>query len=208
VVLVPRWLRHPHATPQPAEMHEEEPQPARRPAPEARQAPAAPAGYGQGVVPPDRPHHPGAGPDRHRAPAPASLSPAARRARILRARRRTMSTLILLAAGAAGLAVAHLAAWWVTIAPGVMVAGFLLLLREAASIDEQRATARTHAASQRRAEAPARRPAAGAPAAEAGEDGEQPTAAGAGAEVIDISARIGDQLYDQYTDAQARAIGD
>jgi hypothetical protein len=28
------------------------------------------------------------------------------------------------------------------------------------------------------------------------------------AEVIDISARIGDQLYDQYSDAEARAIGD
>ena len=31
----------------------------------------------------------------------------------------------------------------------------------------------------------------------------QPTA-----EIIDISARVSDQLYDQYADAAARAVGD
>ena len=29
-----------------------------------------------------------------------------------------------------------------------------------------------------------------------------------GAEVIDISARVNDQVYDQYTDAAERAVGD
>ena len=28
------------------------------------------------------------------------------------------------------------------------------------------------------------------------------------AEIIDISARLGDQLYDQYADAAVRAVGD
>ena len=28
------------------------------------------------------------------------------------------------------------------------------------------------------------------------------------AEIIDISRRVGDQLYDQYTDAAHRAVGD
>ena len=28
------------------------------------------------------------------------------------------------------------------------------------------------------------------------------------AEIIDISERVGDQLYDQYTDAANRAVGD
>ena len=28
------------------------------------------------------------------------------------------------------------------------------------------------------------------------------------AQIIDISARIGDQLYDQYADAEVRAVGD
>ena len=29
-----------------------------------------------------------------------------------------------------------------------------------------------------------------------------------GAQIIDISARLGDQLYDQYADATMRAVGD
>jgi hypothetical protein len=28
------------------------------------------------------------------------------------------------------------------------------------------------------------------------------------AQIIDISGRIGDQLYDQYADAEVRAVGD
>jgi hypothetical protein len=256
VVLVPRWLRHPHTAPQLAEAQGEEIQASgqalaafddgTRVAAPARQAPRADVSRDTGADPAARPQHPRAGPDSERAPAPASLSPAARRARILRARRRTLSTLVLLATGALVLAVAHLAAWWVAVPPGVMLAGFLLLLREAARIDAERATDQAHAdredagqqsAGQRdagqhgpeqergaaRATPAARRPAAAeadhaAPAAQAAEPGEddgysaqQAATAGPpepGAEIIDISARIGDQLYDQYTDAEARAIGD
>jgi hypothetical protein len=33
-------------------------------------------------------------------------------------------------------------------------------------------------------------------------------AGGPSAKIIDISARVGDQLYDQYADAEVRAVGD
>jgi hypothetical protein len=36
----------------------------------------------------------------------------------------------------------------------------------------------------------------------------QASAAEPSAEIIDISARRGDQLYDQYADAAVRAVGD
>ena len=42
------------------------------------------------------------------------------------------------------------------------------------------------------------------PAPEAAEQAEP----AATAEIIDISARVNDQLYDQYTDAANRAVGD
>ena len=39
--------------------------------------------------------------------------------------------------------------------------------------------------------------------------GEPPIPAGVpSAQIIDISGRIGDQLYDQYADAKVRAVGD
>jgi hypothetical protein len=67
------------------------------------------------------------------------------------------------------------------------------LLREAALADSENSRRRAeaaHAARQRareRARARAQRP---------------------GAEIIDISDRLGDQLYDQYADATVRAVGD
>jgi hypothetical protein len=114
-----------------------------------------------------------------------------RRARILQARRRTLVTLLVLTGGAVMIAMAHLAADWVVIPPVVMLAGFMLLLREAARADAERA--RAAASRHRRQQArPARRDQAGP----------------VGAEIIDISARVGDQLYDQYADAEVRAVGD
>jgi hypothetical protein len=121
-------------------------------------------------------------------------------------------TLAVLTAGAVGIAVTRLAASWVVIPPAVMLAGFVLLLREAARIDTGRARIA------------ARRPGLGADAGAAAAGGSgQPQAgmadctqavvasAPAGvpsAQVIDISSRVGDQLYDQYADAEARAVGD
>jgi len=120
---------------------------------------------------------------------------AKRRAGIVRARRLTLTTLIVFTAGAAGVVMAHLVAPWVLIPPAVMLAGCVLLLRAAAPTDAQR----TRVAASR----PARRTSVGAPAQAAG----VPAQAGApDAKIIDISARVSDQLYDQYADV--RAVGD
>jgi len=73
-----------------------------------------------------------------------------------------------------------------------MLGMYLLLLREAALADAEQA--RWRAAEDQRVLAARRR----VPA----EPEEQ------GAQIIDISARLGDQLYDQYADATIRAVGD
>ena len=133
-----------------------------------------------------------------------------RRTRILKARRRTLATLIVLTAGAVAIAVTHRAAWWVVVPPSVMLAGFVLLLREAGRIDAERARV---IASQRSRRTLARtshqagsRTAAGDEQQAGSADHDQPGPAIA--EIIDISARVGDQLYDQYADAEVRAVGD
>jgi hypothetical protein len=129
-------------------------------------------------------------------------SAAGERASILRARRRALIALLLLTGGAVAIAVRHLAADWVVIPPGVLLAGFMLLLREASRSDVRRAR-----------ETAARRHTTGAegwlsPAATPGGTGQPEGAAEPGAQIIDISARFGDQLYDQYADAEMRAVGD
>jgi len=247
VVLVPRWLRPPHAAPQ-AGLAEEGADAGGRDDPEAAPdgetaagAATAAARPPAGAPPAPEVSAPAAsGPEPPaRAPVPAGLTAAERRSRILRARRRTLSTLVLLTTGAVALAMARLAAWWVALPPGIMLAGFLLLLREAARIDAERAVilaaqeadgATPKPARQRsggRAAGPGQAPAvpaadatggrAAEPAAHgAPQHGQQPSPAqpspaqpaAPDADVIDISARIGDQLYDQYDDAEARAIGD
>jgi hypothetical protein len=135
---------------------------------------------------------------------------AARRASVLRARRRMLGTLVLLTLGAVGIAATHVAAWWVIGPPGVLLAGFLLLLREAARSDAARARreARRQVAQRRAAEVRADEPEVFeriASTPEAPEEADEPRVT---AEVIDISARVTDQLYDQYTDAAERAVGD
>jgi hypothetical protein len=141
--------------------------------------------------------------------SPARPSAAERRARVLQARRRMLVTLIVLTAGAAAIAAVHLAAKWVVIPPALMLAGFVLLLRAAARIDTEhaRAAASRHS---RASGSPAR-----AGAGDVGRDQRQATGPADGgqaeipdAKIIDISARVGDQLYDQYADAEVRAVGD
>ena len=73
---------------------------------------------------------------------------------------------------------------------------YLLLLREAALADAEQA--RRRAALEMRFQAARQRELA-AWAANAEEHS---------AQIIDISARVGDQLYDQYADATIRAVGD
>lgn len=189
-VLMPRWLRPS------AHRHRAEEGPPEAAAPEAVASFAQP-GLEAG--------------DSRQAAAWAAEDAAARRANVLRARRRMLTTLVLLTLGALGIAVTRVAAWWVTVPPGVLLAGFLLLLREAARSDRARARRQAH-------HAPAREH--GQPAARDGEpevferiastpEAPQPEPApAASAEIIDISARVNDQVYDQYTDAAERAVGD
>jgi len=150
---------------------------------------------------------------------PARPAAAGRRERILQARRRMLVTLTVITAGSVVIAMAHLAAAWVVIPPAVMLAGFVLLLHQAARIDTERAwavarrPARGTDADTAAADEPGRQQAGPADNAQAGMADAQPGVPGpqpgvASAEIIDISGRIGDQLYDQYADAEVRAVGD
>ena len=51
---------------------------------------------------------------------------AARRANVLRARRRMLTTLVVLTLGAIGIAVTHIAAWWVIVPPGLCIVALVL----------------------------------------------------------------------------------
>jgi hypothetical protein len=220
LVLVPRWVRPRHsasrtlASQQTLESHLTEPAWPRRVADfawadedEAGQdgdvgQDAAEdqevAAHGDGTVAAEPPAPPAADRSR-RGPG---RSAAQQRASILRARRRALIALLLLTGGAVAIAVRHLAADWVVIPPGVLLAGFVLLLRETARSDARRTreiAARRHAAGTEG------RPAS---AGTAGGTGQPEPATAPDAQVIDISARVGDQLYDQYADAAVRAVGD
>jgi len=221
VVLVPRWLRPRATPPQPV------PVPAESPDAEVRE-PAGPA-QDAGVARPvsaDAQEAAGgavaggavggeavAGPvvsgedarDEEAAAEPdvAAPSPVSRRTEVLKARRRLLSTLIALTVVAAGLAVTRIDAYWIVIPPTVLLAGYVALLREFAHIDAERAR---RAALIRRAGAGQEPVPATMPAMP--DLGPDAPAAPGGAEIIDISGRVGDQVYDQYSDAANRAVGD
>ena len=126
--------------------------------------------------------------------------------RALAARRRLLGLLVLLAAGSGALAGTRMAAWWVVVPPTVMLLGYLPLLRASARMDAER---RVLAARQRRA---------GGQMADYSRDLVDPVtyvahvapvgdlAPAFQAEVPDIADD--DEIYDQYTDAKLRAVGD
>jgi len=221
VVLVPRWLRPRAAPPQPVPV----PVPTESPKADLRE----PAGPGQdagadllaGRDGPDVVAEPAGGAavtgvsgedarDDEAAPETevAAPPPAARRAEVLKARRRLLTTLITLTVVATGLAVTHIDAYWIVIPPTVLLGGYVLLLREFAQIDAERArrAARIHRAEARAGVGQETVPAAAHAGGEPGLGSDPPTAPGA--EIIDISGRVGDQVYDQYSDAANRAVGD
>jgi hypothetical protein len=214
VVLVPRWLRARAAPPQPVPV----------PAESADADLRAPAGPGQdaGVARAVSADAPDAADDPAGAEGRADVSedagdeegaaeaavaappPATRRTEVLKARRRLLSTLIALTVIAVGLAVTRIEAYWIVIPPAVLLTGYVVLLRQFAHIDAERTGRAAHI---RRAEARAE---AGppVPAATPAVPGLDAPAAPGGAEIIDISGRVGDQVYDQYSDAANRAVGD
>jgi hypothetical protein len=115
-----------------------------------------------------------------RDPASPPLTAEESRHRMLTARRRLLGMLFVLEVAAVGLAVLGLAAMWVVLPPSLMLAGYLLLLREAAKADRERdaweaemaeraaqARARRRARGERRASAAAAAAAVQTPAAAA-----------------------------------------
>jgi hypothetical protein len=221
VVLVPRWLRPRAAPPQPVPV----PVPAespdadwREPADPGQAAGAARAVSTGGTEAAGEPAGGAAkaevsgegaqGEDVAETTEVATPSPVSRRPEVLKARRRLLGTLIALTVIAVGLAVTRIDAYWIVIPPTVLLTGYVVLLREFAHIDAERARS---AARIRRAEARAQAGEEPVPA-ETHATGESDIGSDApavpGAEIIDISGRIGDQVYDQYSDAANRAVGD
>ena len=132
-----------------------------------------------------------------------SGGPSASRQQMLRSRRRMLTILTALTLAALGLTGIGLMPWWLCVPPAVMLVAYLLLLREIAMADAEMAT--------RREEMIVRRDQALAARADDRQRAREAWAAShpePTAEIIDISGRIGDQLYDQYADAAVRAVGD
>jgi len=138
-----------------------------------------------------------------RPPAPGSG-----RARVLQARRRMLTMLVALAAAAMACVITGLTNLWTAIPPVGMLLAYMLLLREAARADAEAASRAEAYARYARAQA-AR--AAYERAREAYAQARAASLPQPAAEVIDISdrtAEAADQLYDQYSDATVRAVGD
>ncbi len=135
-------------------------------------------------------------PAARRPPAARPARPALSRGKVLQARRRLLTILVLLALAAGSCTVLRLSSPWVCVPPAVMLGLYVLLLRETAIADGEQARRRAELAAAARHRALERAERAEAAARQAG------------AEIIDISARLTDQLYDQYADATVRAVGD
>jgi hypothetical protein len=125
--------------------------------------------------------------------------------RVFRARRRMLLMLVGLVFGAGLLAVTGFAAWWVLVPPMLMMFGYLVLLREAAQVDSERAAAREAARAEARAATERAMQIARARQAAAAHHVDEGTP---DAQIIDISAQVGQEFYDQYADARLRAVGD
>jgi hypothetical protein len=202
-VLVPRWVRRHHTG---AQLDQGEPEPPSEQdhedlldeEDEDRAVPDDQVGLERSA---DDAAGPAAGP--YSARRTAGAKPLTR-SKVLMARRRLLVLLLLLGATAGACAYLKITSWWTCIPPAGMLGMYLLLLREAAVADAEQA--RERAAAEWRAEAARERAWAAEEAAVA--DTEYVQYEQQPAEVIDISARVGDQLYDQYADATMRAVGD
>ena len=142
---------------------------------------------------PDEPDYPDNA-DRADSRAPTAR-PSQSREQMLRARRRMLTILVGLTFLAWGLAATGLAAWWLCVPPTGMLVLYVLLLREIAMAEAEMASRRRQAQTARVARQRSRQASAASQP--------EPTA-----QIIDISNRVGDQLYDQYADAAVRAVGD
>jgi hypothetical protein len=143
-------------------------------------------------------------------------APSQSREQMLHARRRMLTILVSITLITLAFTWLGLVQWWICMPPAGMLVLYVLLLREIAMADAELARKREvwyarQAEEARRQERRAWAAAQAARDAGAGAGGAGPggrAAGGAGAQIIDISGRIGDQLYDQYADAAVRAVGD
>ena len=218
VVLIPRWLRRdspvaatdteaaaagsagtsddPAAEPSDARADAPVPAPAPRRRADPPERRAAPVFSGTARVPDEIPEGP--------------VDPAHRR--VVSARRRLLLMLVGLSLASGGLAGTKMAAWWVIVPPSVMLVGYLLMLREAAKSDRERAEMARRRMARAAAEAdraPVRRAARGAGVV--GVAGGAPGVSEAEAKIVNIPAppeRAEEEIYDQYRDAKLRAVGD
>jgi len=124
------------------------------------------------------------------------------REQMLRARRKILKILIAMTLVTGGFVALGAAMWWICAPPAGMLVLYVLLLRETALADAEQARRRAAwAAAQARAYRRHLR-------AQAERDAYAAAHATPGAQIIDISGRVTDQLYDQYADAAVRAVGD
>ncbi len=177
-VLIPRWLRRPHLLGGENTDHEDMRQEHNAPGRDEEET-GGEADASEDAAPTGR--------DERRSRPAATVS----RSKVLQARRRMLTVLVTLMVMAATCTYLKLTSWLMCLPPAGMLGLYLLLLREAAVADAER---RWRAAEEQRALAAHQRARAARPAGTA--------------QVIDISARLGDQLYDQYEDATMRAVGD
>jgi hypothetical protein len=127
-----------------------------------------------------------------------SLGPSAH---VVQARRRTLTMVLLITVAVMGSAFIGLTPWWTAVPPFVMLGLYLLLLREAARADVEHA----HSWAEAEAAQAARRAELDRERARQAEEVSQSQQT---AEIITLSRPTDDQLYDQYADAEIRAVGD
>ncbi len=143
----------------------------------------------------------------------SAAGPSQSREQMLRARRRMLTILVGLTAATVLFAFTGLVQWWICVPPVAMLVLYVLLLREIALADTELAHKRqaweaARAREARQAHETARQAARQAADWRLDQERSEPEAPERTAEIIDISGRVGDQLYDQYADAAVRAVGD
>lgn len=132
----------------------------------------------------------------HPPGAPSRPAPARRRAKIIARRRRRTTLLIALLVITTILSATGATPWWIVPVPVLLLTGHVMLLREAAADDARKA----HAAAAR---ARALRTLREAEQHRAHQTKTAPTA-----EIIDFAAHAKEEIYDQYADAEKRAVND
>ncbi len=138
------------------------------------------------------------------------------REQMMRARRRMLTILVSLVFITALFVLSGLVQWWICVPPIAMLALYVALLREIAIADAELARKKQAWEARQAAAVAVAEPPSGSAwkqshqvweAAEADRLAAE-SETGPSAQIIDISSRVGDQLYDQYADAAVRAVGD